>query len=112
MADAEKKAHNYVVAALTVVQQEHDLQKVRLEGHDVERTTELRKDSIIQEQAMTSQPHPSHAALMDHVSRTRLAKSCESRDDSLSWNLSRVKQGGAIRSDDMDPQERRRVLKV
>ena len=41
--------------------------------------------------------HPSHAALKDHVSRTRLAKSCGSRDDSLSWNLSRVKQGGAIR---------------
>ena len=42
---------------------------------------------------------------MDHVGRTRLAKSCESRDDSLSWNLSRVKQGGAIRADDMDPQD-------
>ena len=41
--------------------------------------------------------HPSHAALNDHASRTRLAKSCGSRDDSLSWNLSRVKQGGAIR---------------
>ena len=38
-----------------------------------------------------------HAALKDHASRTRLAKSCGSRDDSLSWNLSRVKQGGAIR---------------
>ena len=34
---------------------------------------------------------------MDRVCRTRLAKSCGSRDDSLSWNLSRVKQGGAIR---------------
>ena len=41
--------------------------------------------------------HPSHAALKDHASRTRLAKSCGSRDDSLSWNLSRVKRGGAIR---------------
>ena len=41
--------------------------------------------------------HPSHAALMGHATRTRLAKSCGSRDDSLSWNLSRVKQGGAIR---------------
>ena len=38
----------------------------------------------------------------DHVGRTRLAKFCGSRDDSLSWNLSRVKQDGAIRSDDMD----------
>ena len=46
---------------------------------------------------------------MDHVGRTRLAKSCESRDDSLSWNLSRVKQGGAIRADDMDPQDRGQV---
>ena len=43
---------------------------------------------------------------MDRVGRTRLAKSCESRDDSLSWNLSRVQQGGAIRADDMDPQDR------
>ena len=33
--------------------------------------------------------------LLDHVGRTRLANSCGSRDDSLSWNLSRVKQGGA-----------------
>ena len=38
-----------------------------------------------------------------------LAKSCASRDDSLSWNLSRVKQGGAIRADDMDPQDRGQV---
>ena len=38
----------------------------------------------------------------DHVGRTRLAKFCGSRDDSLSWNLSRVKQDGAIRADDMD----------
>ena len=37
--------------------------------------------------------HPSHAAPMDRVCRTRLAKSCGSRDDSLSWNLSRVKLG-------------------
>ena len=40
--------------------------------------------------------HPGHAALKDHASRTRLAKSCGSRD-SLSWNLSRVKRCGAIR---------------
>ena len=38
----------------------------------------------------------------DHVGRTRLAKFCGSRDDSLSWNLSRVKQDDAIRADDMD----------
>ena len=38
----------------------------------------------------------------DHVGRTRLAKFCGSRDDSLSWNLSRVKRDGAIRADDMD----------
>ena len=41
--------------------------------------------------------HPSHAAPSDRVCRNRLAKSCGSRDDSLSWNLSRVKWGGAIR---------------
>ena len=28
----------------------------------------------------------------DHIGRTRLAKFCGPRDDSLSWNLSRVKQ--------------------
>ena len=38
----------------------------------------------------------------DHVGRTRLAKFCGSRHDSLSWNLSRVTQDGAIRADDMD----------
>ena len=38
----------------------------------------------------------------DHVGRNRLAKFCGSRDDSLSWNLSRVKQDGAIRADDID----------
>ena len=47
------------------------------------------------------------SALSDHVGRTRLAKSCGSRDDSLSWNLSRVKQGGAIRADDMDHKTER-----
>ena len=31
------------------------------------------------------------------------------RDDSLSWNLSRVKQGGAIQSDDMDHMDERFV---
>ena len=29
------------------------------------------------------------------------------RDDSLSWNLSRVKQGGTIRADDMDHKTER-----
>ena len=42
------------------------------------------------------------ASQTDHVGRTGLAKFCGSRDDSLSWNLSRVKQYGAIRADDMD----------
>ena len=40
--------------------------------------------------------------LIDHVCRTRLAMSCGSRDDSLSWKMSRVKQGSAFRADDMD----------
>ena len=31
-----------------------------------------------------------------------LAKFFKARHDSLSWNLSRVKRGGAIRADDMD----------
>ena len=62
MADAEKKDHNYPVAPLTVVQQEHDAQKVLQEEHDVDHMTKQRKDPIIQEQAMTSQSHPSHAA--------------------------------------------------
>ena len=43
-----------------------------------------------------------NSALLGHVGRTRLAKSCGSHNDSLSWNLSRVKQDGAIRADDMD----------
>ena len=38
----------------------------------------------------------------DHVGRDRVAKLCGSRDKSLSWNLSRVKQDGAIRADNMD----------
>ena len=46
-------------------------------------------------------------ALLNHFGRTRLAKSCGSRDDSLSWNLSRMKQGGANRADDMDHQTER-----
>ena len=55
--------------------------------------------------------HPSHAAPMDRVCRPRLAKSCGSRDDSLSWNLSRVKQGGAIRVDGTCSQCRMQVPK-
>ena len=43
---------------------------------------------------------------MDHVSQTRLAKYCGSRDDSLSWNLSRAKQGDTIRVDGMSPRDR------
>ena len=45
--------------------------------------------------------------LLDHVGRTLSAKSCKSRDDSPNWNLSRVKQGGAIRADDMDHKTER-----
>ena len=43
---------------------------------------------------------------MEHVGRTCLAECCGSRDDSLSWNLSPVKQCGAIQVDSMDPQGR------
>ena len=39
LADAEKKDHNYTVAPLTVVQQEHDAQKVRQEERDVDHMT-------------------------------------------------------------------------
>ena len=39
----------------------------RLEGHVVDRVTEQRKNPIIQEQAMISQFHPRHTALMDSV---------------------------------------------
>ena len=38
----------------------------------------------------------------DNVGRNRSAKFCGSRDDSLSWNLNRVKQYVATRADDMD----------
>ena len=48
--------------ALTVVQQVHEAQKVRQEEHNVDHMTEQRQDQITQEQAMTSQSHPSHAA--------------------------------------------------
>ena len=47
------------------------------------------------------------SVLLDHVGRTRLPKSRGSRDDSLSWNLSRVKQGGAFPPDDMDHKTER-----
>ena len=45
---------------------------------------------------------PENPSQVDRVDRARLAISCESRDDSLSWNLSRVKQGETIRVDDME----------
>ena len=48
--------------ALTVVQQVHEAQKVRQKEHDVDHMTEQRQDQTTQEQAMTSQSHPSHAA--------------------------------------------------
>ena len=41
---------------------------------------------------------------MDRVDRTRLVVSCGSRNDSLSWNLSRVKQDDTIRVDGIGPQ--------
>ena len=47
-------------------------------------------------------PCPQHPALVEHVGGTRLAMSCRTRDDTLSWNLSRVKQGSAIRAEDID----------
>ena len=62
LGDAEKKDHNYPLAPLTVGQQEHETQKVHQEEHDVDHMTKQRKDPITQEQAMTSQSHPSHAA--------------------------------------------------
>ena len=39
-----------------------------------------------------------------YVGRARLAETCGSRDESPSSNLGRVKQGDAVRVDDMDPQ--------
>ena len=41
---------------------------------------------------------------VDRVDRTRLVESCGSRDDSLIWNPSRVKQDETIRVDGMGPQ--------
>ena len=49
------------MVTLTVVQQEHDAQKVRQEEHDVDHKPEQRKDPIIQEQAMTSRRSRSEA---------------------------------------------------
>ena len=37
-----------------------------------------------------------------HVVLTCLAEYCGTRDDSLSWNLSRVKQCGAIQGDSIE----------
>ena len=41
---------------------------------------------------------PQHPDQVDRVDRARLVEHCRSRDDSLSWNLSRVKQGETIPS--------------
>ena len=41
---------------------------------------------------------------MEHDSRTRLAETCGTRDESASSNLGREKQGEAIRADVMKPQ--------
>ena len=43
---------------------------------------------------------------MDRVDRTRLVGSCGSRDDSLSWILSRMKQDDTNRVDGVGPQGR------
>ena len=61
---------------------------------EISRATQMSRDEKLEAQHWS-----------DHVGRTCLVKSCESRDDSLSWNLSRVKQGGAIRADDMDHKD-------
>ena len=45
--------------------------------------------------------------LMDHDSRTRLAETCGTLDESPCSNLVRVKQGEAIRADVMNPTSRR-----
>ena len=48
---------------------------------------------------------------LDRVDRPRLVESGGSRDDSLSFNLSRAKQGDAIRVDSTCSRCRRRVYK-
>ena len=48
---------------------------------------------------------------LDRVDRSRLVESGGSRDASLSWNLSRVKQGDAIRVDSTCSQCRGQVCK-
>ena len=48
---------------------------------------------------------------LDRVDRSRLVDSGGSHDDSLSWNLSRVKQGDAIRVDSTCSRRRRQVCK-
>ena len=72
------------------------------EVHSVGRATRLSMfgvQNIVDKMAVEERIRSSRAPKprMDRVCRTRLAKSCGSRDDSPSWNLSRVKQGGAIR---------------
>ena len=48
---------------------------------------------------------------LDRVSRSRLVESGGARDNSLSWNLSRAKQGDAIRVDSTCSRCRRQVCK-
>ena len=48
---------------------------------------------------------------LDRVDRACLVESGGARDDSLSWNLSRVKQGDAIRVDSTRSRCRRQVCK-
>ena len=86
------KDHNCIVAAI-VQQVEEVSQRV---------VDDTRRSRGRLSQTQREAPCPQHPALIDHVGRTRLAMSCGSRDDSLSWNLSRVKQGSAIRADDID----------
>ena len=47
---------------------------------------------------------PGNHCQVDHVDLARLAVHCGSRNGSLSWNLSRVKQDETVRVDDMHPQ--------
>ena len=44
--------------------------------------------------------------LSDSVDRARLVRSGGARDDSLSWNLGRAKQGDTFRVDGMSPRGR------
>ena len=73
---------------LTVVQQEHDAQKVRQEEHDVDHMTEQRKNPIIQEKAMTSRQSRSEAtgaARSEQLGRAQVLSKKDSR-----WRYSRA----------------------